>query len=101
MKNSILSSLSLLILTGQLFAQQSITKTLDLTNPTYPSTFNFIGNGYWDKTFTDVDYTWFKSQIFSFSHLIEGPVPLGTEQFGMVLPYVTVETTKITILKVG
>jgi len=68
-----LFTLSLLFLTGQFFAQQSDTTMLNLLNPTYPSTFTFLGNGYWDKTFTDVGYTFFKSQVFSFSHLIEGP----------------------------
>ena len=55
-----------------LFAQQNQTITLDLLNPTYPTKFEYIGNGYWDKTYVDTGYTWFESQIFSFSHLIEG-----------------------------
>lgn len=46
---------------------------LDLLHPTYPASFNYIGNGYWDKTYNDIDYTYFTSQIFSFSHLLEGP----------------------------
>jgi len=73
MKKATLFSLSLLFISAHLFAQQSDTITLNLLNPTYPSSFNFIGNGYWDKTYNDVDYTFFTSQIFSFSHLIEGP----------------------------
>ena len=73
MKKNILLSLSLLLLTGQLFAQQNNIKTLDLLQPTNPATFNFTSSGYWDKTFNDVDYTFFKSQIYTFSHLIEGP----------------------------
>jgi len=52
--------------------QKSYTTTLNLQNPTFPTTFNFTPNGFWDKTFVDVGYTFFTSQIFSFSHLIEG-----------------------------
>ena len=63
----------LLFCSSALFAQQSDTTTLNLLNPTYPTVFNFTSNGYWDKTFNDVEYPFFKSQIFSFSHLIEGP----------------------------
>ena len=73
MKKNTLTFLAILLFTGQSFAQQSITKTLDLTNPTYPAEFIFTGNGYWNQTFNDTDYTFFKSQIFSFSHQIEGP----------------------------
>ena len=71
-KRNVLASLFAIFMTGQLFSQESNLITLDLLNPTYPTTFNFIGNGYWDKTYNDVDYTWFTSQNFSFSHLIEG-----------------------------
>ena len=72
MKKQIILSLSLLLLTGQLFAQQDNIKTLNLLQPTNPTSFVFIGNGYWDKTFNDMDYTYFQSQVYSFSHLIEG-----------------------------
>jgi hypothetical protein len=71
-KKSILVSLFAVFMTGQLFSQESNTITLELLKPTYPSTFNFIGNGYWDKTYNDEDYIFFESQVFSFSHLIEG-----------------------------
>jgi len=54
-------------------AQQIDTTTLNLLNPTYPTVFNYTSNGYWTQTFNDEDFTFFKSQIFSFSHLIEGP----------------------------
>ena len=60
------------LLHSVLFAQPIEIKALDLQNPTYPSAFNFTTGGYWDKTFNDTDFTFFKSQIFSFSHLIEG-----------------------------
>jgi hypothetical protein len=73
MKKNILLIIAILFITGQLFAQKNTTITLDLLNPTEPSTFVFINNGYWEHTFNDTDYTWFSSQIFSFSHLIEGP----------------------------
>ncbi|MDR2972957.1 MAG: DUF4465 domain-containing protein [Bacteroidales bacterium] len=73
MKKTILLSLFILFFTGLLFAQQSDTVMLNLQNPTYPTKFNFIGNGYWEHTYNDVGYTWFTSQIYKFSHLIEGP----------------------------
>jgi len=73
MKKITFFSLSLLLLTGQLFAQQNNIKTLNLLQPTNPTSFVFIGNGYWDKTYNDADFTFFKSQVYSFSHLIEGP----------------------------
>jgi hypothetical protein len=72
MKKTFITISLMLAIALQLVAQQSNTITLDLQNPTYPTSFNFIGNGYWDKTYVDVGYTWFNSQIFSFSHLIEG-----------------------------
>ena len=71
-KKTIFSSLLMLLLTAQTFSQPSDTTTLNLLSPTYPASFNFIGNGYWDKTYNDADYTFFTSQKFSFSHLIEG-----------------------------
>jgi hypothetical protein len=72
MKKSIFTILIVLFFTGHLFAQLSETITLDLGNPTYPSSFAYSEGGYWDQTFNDVGYKFFKSQIFSFSHLIEG-----------------------------
>jgi len=65
-------NLILLFCSSALFAQQSDTTTLNLLNPTYPAEFTFTPNGYWDKTFVDEGFTFFKSQIYSFSHLIEG-----------------------------
>ena len=73
MKKTILISFSLLFITGQFFAQQSDTTMLNLLNPTNPTEFIFTNNGYWDQTYNDTDYIFFKSQIFSFSHQIEGP----------------------------
>jgi len=73
MKKSTITSLLLLFIAGQLFAQQSNRITLDLTTPSHPSSFIFTGAGYWEQTFNDTDYTFFTSQIFSFSHQIEGP----------------------------
>jgi hypothetical protein len=72
MKKSILFIIAVLIISGQLFSQQSYTKALDLQNPTHPSTFLFTDNGYWEETFNDTAYTFFKSQVFSLSHIIEG-----------------------------
>lgn len=71
-KKSILMSLLMLFATVQLLAYQRDTITLDLTAPSYPSMFVFTDNGYWNQTFNDADYPFFTSQIFSFSHLIEG-----------------------------
>ena len=62
----------LLFCSSALFAQQSDTTTLNLLAPTFPTEFTFTPNGYWDKTFVDEGFTFFKSQIYSFSHLIEG-----------------------------
>ena len=62
----------MLLLSGQLFAQQRNTTTLNLLNPTNPTSFVFTEAGYWEQTFNDEDYTFFTSQVYSFSHLIEG-----------------------------
>ena len=67
-----LPSVFLFFCFSALFAQQSKTTTLDLEHPANPSEFIFTDNGYWDQTFNDSTYSFFKSQIFSFSHLIEG-----------------------------
>jgi hypothetical protein len=72
MKNFIFTTLFALSITGQMFSQQSDTITLNLLNPTYPETFVYTSDGYWDQTFNDEDYMFFTSQVFSFSHLIEG-----------------------------
>jgi len=71
-KTIIFLSLTVLYSLGQLFAQQDEIFMLNLQSPTYPTNFNMIGNGYWDQTYNDSDFTFFKSQIYSFSHLIEG-----------------------------
>ncbi|MCL2168105.1 MAG: DUF4465 domain-containing protein [Lentimicrobiaceae bacterium] len=73
MKKSILFYFLILFLSIQLFAQPSDTTMLNLLNPTYPSSFVYTPNGYWIETYNDTDFTFFKSQIFSFSHQIEGP----------------------------
>ena len=70
-RKSVFMSLFIMFITGQLFSQQN-SVMLDLLHPTYPSEFVFIGNGYWNQTYNDANYTFFDSQIFSFSHLIEG-----------------------------
>jgi hypothetical protein len=61
-----------IIMPFPLFAQQSNTIMLNLQEPANPSSFIFTDDGYWAETFNDEDYTFFTSQIFSFSHLIEG-----------------------------
>jgi hypothetical protein len=72
MKKTLLISLLALCISAQSFAQQSVTTTLNLLTPSYPSGFNFTDKGYWVETYNELDYTMFKSQIFSFSHLLEG-----------------------------
>ncbi|MDR0205841.1 MAG: DUF4465 domain-containing protein [Bacteroidales bacterium] len=62
----------LLFCSFALYAQQSDSITLNLQNPTYPTEFIFTSKGCWDQTYNDVDYNPFISQIFSFTHNIEG-----------------------------
>lgn len=46
--------------------------TLDLAHPTNPAEFNFFESGMWDQTWNNQDYTYFTSQVFSFSHTLCG-----------------------------
>ena len=71
-KTVIFLSIFVLNSLGQLFAQQGETFMLNLQSPAYPTNFNMIGNGYWDQTYNETEFTFFKSQIYSFSHLLEG-----------------------------
>ena len=66
------SLLLLLFCSSALFAQQSDTTTLNLLNPTYPAEFIFTSKGCWDQTYNDVNFNPFISQIFAFTHNIEG-----------------------------
>ena len=52
-------------------AKKSI--VLDLTQPSNPQTFEYDANGVWTETYNDVDYTYWESQVFMFTHLIDGP----------------------------
>ena len=52
-------------------AKKSI--VLDLTQPSNPVSFEYDGNGVWTETYNDVDYTYWESQVFMFTHLIDGP----------------------------
>jgi len=72
MKKTSIVALFLAFSAGQLFAQQFDTIMLNLINPTFPSSFSFTEKGYWEETYNDKDYPWFISQVFTFSHLIEG-----------------------------
>jgi len=63
---------ALLLFCFSAFAQKSDTITLNLLNPTYPSSFIFTDKGCWNQTYNEVDYNTFTSQIFSFTHNIEG-----------------------------
>lgn len=50
----------------------AVTTTLDLTNPSNPESFTFNDKNYWTETYNELDYTYWESQIFMFSHLIDG-----------------------------
>ncbi len=57
------------------FAETATTQTvtLDLTKPNNPVEFEFdTEKGYWVETYNDADWSYFDSQIFSFSHLLSG-----------------------------
>ncbi len=57
------------------FAETATTQTvvLDLTKPSNPVEFVFDEEkGHWVETYNDADYSYFDSQIFSFSHLLSG-----------------------------
>jgi hypothetical protein len=71
MKKTILMNLLVLVISGQLLAQNDTT-ILNLQSPTYPTNFNMNTKGCWDQTYNEVDYNPFISQIFSFTHNIEG-----------------------------
>ena len=74
MKKITLLSLSLLLLTGQLFAQQSNVKILDLQNPTTPTSFTLNSKNVWTETFNDVSFPYikFNNSTFKFTHLGAG-----------------------------
>ena len=63
---------ALLIFCFSAVSQKSDTTTLNLLNPTYPSSFIFTDKGCWNQTYNEVNYNPFTSQIFSFTHNIEG-----------------------------
>lgn len=68
---TVLSVIVALLLCSPLYAaKKSI--VLDLTQPSNPETFTYDDNGVWSETYNDVDYTYWESQIFMFSHLIDG-----------------------------
>jgi hypothetical protein len=52
-------------------AKKSI--VLDLTQPSNPVSFEYDANGVWTETYNDADYTYWESQVFMFTHLIDGP----------------------------
>ena len=69
---TVLSVIVVLLLSTPLYAaKKSI--VLDLTQPSNPATFTYNDNGVWTETYNDVNYTYWESQIFMFSHLIDGP----------------------------
>ncbi len=58
-----------------MFAEKIV---LDLTNPTNPESWTWTEKNYWADTYNETDYTYWESQIFAFSHLIEGESYGGT-----------------------
>ncbi|MFI3297529.1 MAG: DUF4465 domain-containing protein [bacterium] len=45
--------------------------TLDLTQPTNPTSFEFDANNAWVETYNETEYNTFESQIFTFTHLLD------------------------------
>lgn len=58
-----------------MFAEKIV---LDLTNPSNPAAWEWTDKNYWADTYNETDYTYWESQIFAFSHLIEGESYGGT-----------------------
>lgn len=58
-----------------MFAEKIV---LDLTNPSNPAVWEWTDKNYWADTYNETDYTYWESQIFAFSHLIEGTSYGGT-----------------------
>jgi hypothetical protein len=73
MKKNYLFILLNLFVTSSLFAQ-SQPITLDLSNPTVPTSFTLNDKNVWTETFNDVDYPYieFNNSIFDFTHLGAG-----------------------------
>lgn len=69
--NYLASILFALIISTPLYAAKEEI-VLDLTNPANPESFEFNEKKVWSETYNDVDYTYWESQIFMFSHLIDG-----------------------------
>lgn len=63
--------------------------TLDLEHPTNPEAFTFDANGMWTETWNDQDYSYFETQIFSFSHLLSGNSYGGTTWEGFTVSKAT------------
>ena len=58
-----------LLLSANLSAEKIM---LDLSTPANPEAWTWTDKNYWDKTYVAPDYTYFESQIFMFSHIIDG-----------------------------
>jgi len=63
-----------LILAGQVYAQQSQSITLDLSQPSIPQSFTLNEKNVWTETYNDVAYPFieFNNSTFRFSHLGAG-----------------------------
>lgn len=76
--STLLSATVLMLLSTNAFAQFDITKLdsykmLDLTQPLNPTSFEFDADTKtWNETYNEADYTFWESQVFMFSHLIDG-----------------------------
>lgn len=65
-----------------MFAEKIV---LDLTNPSNPESWTWTEKNYWTETYNEKDYTYWESQIFLFSHLIEENSYGGTSYDGFTV----------------
>lgn len=70
MKKIITLSVAAMAVMGAFAQNEPI--TLDLNNPTNPTSINYGDDGVWTETYNDIDYTFFEFTPFAFSHLIGG-----------------------------
>jgi len=59
--------------------------TLDLANPTKPTSFTFNEKNYWTETYNDSDYFYWESQVFRLSHIIDSTSWGGTYYDGFTV----------------
>ena len=59
--------------------------TLDLANPTKPTSFTFNEKNYWTETYNDSDFIYWESQVFGLSHIVDGNSWGGTYYDGFTV----------------